>query len=60
MHDQSMTQGQGQTIINLLNEQNRKIDGIRQDMSQVKHDINTIASILELERDQRGNLVKSA
>ena len=60
MQNQSLTRGQGQTIINLLNEQKRNIDGIRQDMSQVKRDINIIASVLELERDQRGNLVKSA
>ena len=61
-HEQEapMTQGQFQTLRNLMHRQLSKMDDFQDELSQVKRDVNTIAKNTGHDRDAQGRLRKTA
>ena len=58
--DAPMTQGQFQTLRNLMYRQLNKMDSFENELRQVKRDVNTIAENTGHERDTHGQLRKTA
>ena len=65
--NQNISRGQGQTIIDLIKEQNKRFDDleeniseIKEDIKDIKEDISDIADATSMKRNRRGQLVKSA
>ena len=55
-----MTQGQFQTLRDLMYKQINKMDNFENELRQVKRDVNTIAKNTGHMRDQQGQLRKTA
>ena len=54
--DRPLTRGDLQTILNAIRNTDNKIDRIQDSLSQVKRDVNTIATNTGHTRDQKGQL----
>ena len=55
-----MTDGQFQTLHNLMRKIDGKLDNFQGDISQIKRDVKVISETLMLERDSKGQLRKAS